>query len=327
MQFQDFIGNEKIKEQLTYLTEAGRLPHAIVLEGEEGLGKRTLARELALALLCRGEDERPCRRCAQCSKVLKGIHPDVFEYSAEGGPRSFHVSVVRDVKESVFMQPNEADYKVYILGNCQCMSDSAQNALLKVLEEPPSYAVFILTVTNQSALLETVLSRSVVMKLEGVESHAAADYICRREEAVSPDEALQAVQAWNGNIGKALQSLSDGRYAKISSIAASVAEASVGDYEYDLIKACSVLAGDRESMLSVLRLLKNIYRDALAQGSQDLLSGQADTVQLVAAKLTRAKLVKLCEVCDELRALGEKNANNALMITRIPYELRRAMRR
>ncbi len=327
MQFRDFIGNEKIKEQLTYLIASGRLPHAIVLEGEEGLGKRTLARELALMLLCRSEEERPCRQCAQCNKVLKGIHPDVYEYSAEGGPRSFSVNVVRDVRDNVFMQPNEADYKIYILGNCQCMGAPAQNALLKVLEEPPAYAVFILTVTNQSELLETVLSRSVVMKLEGVESHAAAAYICAQNEGVSKEEALQAVQAWNGNIGKALQSLNDGKYARIGSIAVSLAEASVSDFEYDLIKACSVLAGDREGMLSVLRLLKNIYRDALAQGSGDLLSGQTQTAKLLASKLTRAKLMKLCEACDHLRLLGEKNANNALMITKIPYELRRAMGR
>ena len=79
MKFINFKGNEKIKEQLSFLAEAKRLPHAIILEGEAGLGKRTLAREIALNLFCRGEGEKPCLKCAQCSKVTKGIHPDIYE--------------------------------------------------------------------------------------------------------------------------------------------------------------------------------------------------------------------------------------------------------
>ena len=120
MNFTDFLGNEKLKEQISSLAESGRLPHAIVIEGDEGLGKRTFAREIALNLFCRSDGERPCRNCAQCSKVLKGVHPDVFEYSATGGARSFHVDVVRDVIDDVIVKPNEAQYKIYILGNCQC---------------------------------------------------------------------------------------------------------------------------------------------------------------------------------------------------------------
>ena len=120
MRFEAFVGNEKIKEQLSFLEASGRLPHAIVIEGDEGIGKRTLAREIALNLMCRAED-RPCRSCPQCSKVLKGIHPDIYEYSATGGARSFHVDTVRDVIENAYVQPNEADYKIYILGNCHCI--------------------------------------------------------------------------------------------------------------------------------------------------------------------------------------------------------------
>ena len=74
MKFVNFVGNERVKEQLTYLKESGRLPHAFVIEGEEGLGKRTLAKEIVLNLFCKA-DEKPCFNCPQCSKVLKGVHP------------------------------------------------------------------------------------------------------------------------------------------------------------------------------------------------------------------------------------------------------------
>ena len=166
MEFKHFLGNEKIKAQLSALVDGGRLPHAVVLEGESGLGKRTLAGELAAALVCRGE-HRPCDSCPQCHKARAGVHPDILVYAPEGGARSFHKKTVDQIVGDVYMTPNEADYKIYILVNAHLMSVQAQNAILKVLEEPPAYVRFILTVENKSALLPTVLSRSVVFRLEG----------------------------------------------------------------------------------------------------------------------------------------------------------------
>ena len=91
-----------------------------------------------------------------------------------------------------------------------------RSALLKVLEEPPKYAMFILTVTNKSALLETVLSRSVVLTLEGVNEVLGAKYICSKDENADYDEALKACTVWGGNIGKAIESLGDSKLSKIS---------------------------------------------------------------------------------------------------------------
>ena len=123
MNFKYFLGNEKVKEQISYLINSSRLPHAIIIEGEEGTGKRTLAREIAAALVCRGSGEAPCYECSQCNKAVKGVHPDIYEYSASGGARSFHVDAVREIINDVYMSPNEADYKVYILGNAHCMNE------------------------------------------------------------------------------------------------------------------------------------------------------------------------------------------------------------
>lgn len=327
MRFSDFVGNEKIKEQLSFLEASNRLPHAIVIEGEEGLGKRTLAKEIALNLFCKGED-KPCRACPQCSKVMKGIHPDIYEYSATGGARSFHVDVVRDVKENVYVQPNEADYKVYILGNCQCMNESAQNALLKVLEEPPKYAMFILTTTTKSALLETVLSRSVVITLEGVNEKIGADYICSRDENADYDEALKACTVWGGNIGKAIESLGDSKLSKISGIATDVCNALTDNDEYSLLKVCSVFDKDRETLVSSLALLKTIFRDAMVYSpSSDVLSGQRDLARELASRFSKKKLMSLISACENLTAITLKNGNNAILITKLCYDFRRAIGR
>ncbi len=325
MRFTDFIGNEKIKNQLIYLCEAERLPHAIIIEGDEGLGKRTLARELALNLLCRGGD-KPCRECSQCRKVMKGVHPDVIEYSAPDQPGKFPIKKVRELRDDAFTKPNEADYKIYILANCQSMLAPAQNALLKILEEPPSYAIFILCVTNKSAMLETVLSRAVVITLEGVPAAQGAEYICKKDEAVDYADALSACEIWNGNIGKALTSLSDGKFSKIAEVSNEVARALVKESEYELIKACSVFQRDGEMLKASLSVLKAIFRDALVSDGS-LTSGQGDTVKMLSSRLSRDKLLRLIEVCDNITRLTDRNANNGILITKLCYDLRRAIGR
>lgn len=327
MKFVRFAGNEKVKRQLTYLQESGRLPHAFVIEGEEGLGKRTLAKEIALNLFCKSDD-KPCLSCPQCTKVQKGIHPDVYEYSAPGAANSFHVQTVREIIEDVYMQPNEADYKIYILGNCQCMNMNAQNALLKVLEEPPEYVIFILTTESKFALLETVLSRSVVISLEGVNDNQAADYICAHNEGVSYDDALNACRIQGGNIGKAMQMLGDSKLSEISTIANNICSALTANDEYSLLKACAVFDRDRECTVSTLSLLKTVFRDALVYGDgSQVLSGQAEAASRLSHELSKKKLVNLVLACDDLISLVKKNANNAIVITKICYDFRRAVGR
>ena len=325
MNFSRFIGNEKVKEQLSFLISSKRLPHAIVIEGEEGIGKRTFARELACALVCRSEEISPCHECAQCKKALNGIHPDIFEHIANGKANSFHVDVVRNVINSVYMSPNEAEYRIYILGNAHCMNKNAQNALLKVLEEPPSYAVFILTVSNRSMLLETVLSRSVVISLGGVDPAQGAEYICAHNEGTDYNEALEAMIAFKGNIGRATENLIGGKMQKTVEMVNKLCGALFAEQEYDFIKCVSTFSGGRQELVSVLERLKTVFRDALI-GSKtgELLSGQEETARLLSQKLTQERLLKLYKTAEELIEMANKNANTDLLITKICYSLREA---
>ncbi len=322
MEFLNFKGNEKIKEQLSVLIQSKRLPQAIIIEGDEGMGKRTLARDIALNLFCRGE-EPPCLKCPQCSKVLKGIHPDIIEYTAANRPAAFHVGKVREIRDDAFVKPNEADYKVYILGNAQSMNLNAQNALLKILEEPPSYAVFILTVTNKSAMLETVLSRSVVLTLSGVESSAGAEYISSQDEEISYDEAFKALEIWGGNIGKALESLKDGKLSKINELAGELAKNVIAPSEYELIKTVAGFSWNNANLSAAMSVLKLVFRDALLPESKPL-SAQKETAALLSSRLSRKKLMRLIEVCDDIKELADRGVNNSVLITKTCADLRKA---
>lgn len=322
--FRNLIANEKTRNQIALLMQSDRMSHAIVTEGDEGLGKHALAYEIAGALVCRS-DEKPCYSCAQCKKAIKRIHPDIFEYTAQGGARSFHVETVRQVIDDVYMQPNESDYKIYILGNAHLMSDSAQNAILKVLEEPPEYALFILTTTNKSALLPTVLSRSVVFSMEGVPFEDGARYITEHDSDIDYDSALEAISAWNGNIGQAMESLKDGSMAQWSSLCREICLALTHDNEYSLLCASSAFQKDRQGLTTVCTLLKNIFRDALIYAVQK--NGESDgedAAKQLASRLTKEKLLKLIAVVDEIKKEAQMNANNTLISTKFCYALRRA---
>ena len=325
MNFNHFLGNEKVKEQLSFLLNSNRLPHAIILEGESGIGKTTLAREIAAALVCRSGAEKPCYECAQCQKAEKGYHPDIFEYKPKGGARSFHVETVRNVINDVYVAPNEADYKVYILCNAHFMNESAQNAILKVLEEPPSYAIFILTVENKSSMLETVLSRSVVLSLEGVDANAGAELIANKNEEIDFSTALEAVIAFKGNIGKAEESIAGGEMQKTIEFVQNICTALVADNEYELIKCTAKLSG-RNEICTVLTLLKSVFRDAvIGAKTGEYLSGREQAVKAISRKFTDAMLIKLYNTADELIVMANKNANPALLTTKICYSLRRAI--
>ncbi|MFA9381874.1 MAG: ATP-binding protein, partial [Acetanaerobacterium sp.] len=112
-----FYANEQAKLTLAALLSGGRIAHGILLTGEQGLGKRTFARLMAAAFLCK-DSTRPCLHCTSCKKALAGSHPDVIIYTGEGA-KSFRVDTVREIRRRALLMPNESDAKVFILANCE----------------------------------------------------------------------------------------------------------------------------------------------------------------------------------------------------------------
>ena len=326
MNLTNFIGNEKVVDLLSSLLENGRFPHALIIEGEEGLGKKTLARDLACALVCRG-DNKPCGECTQCKKAISGIHPDISEYIPSGTANSFHVDTVRNIIGDAYIRPNEAEYKVYILANAHCMNQNAQNALLKILEEPPKYVVFILTCESKSALLSTVLSRSVCVTLEGIDIDRAANYISAKGD-VDFETAKKTAETFNGNIGKALASLKDDKTSDLVGVCNSLCSAIASNDEYKMLAVLSFFQKDRQGIVFACELLKNIFRDALFAGDGcEYVSGQVESATLLKSSVPRQNLVKLMNCCDEIKSMALYNANNALLITKFCYSLTRALGR
>ena len=158
----------------------GQLSHAVILTGEGD--KPSAARFIAAAHLCRGEGERPCLRCNACRKVMEGIHPDVTEVR-DADRKELAVDTVRALRQDVYIRPNEGERKVYLFTDCAQLNERDQNVLLKIVEEGPPYAAFVFCADTLHALLPTIRSRCVELRLDGGEEtpgeDEAAAALCR----------------------------------------------------------------------------------------------------------------------------------------------------
>lgn len=170
--------NSTLERAVRRAAEQGRLSHAIVLSGDGGL--TDAARFIAAAHVCEGTD-RPCLRCRHCRKVLEGIHPDI-SVIRDTEHRELTVDAVRALRQDVYIRPNEAARKVYIIADSRQLNERDQNVLLKIVEEGPPYAAFIFCTDSPAALLETVRSRCVLLKCDAPAPDALppeAEQLCR----------------------------------------------------------------------------------------------------------------------------------------------------
>ncbi|NLP47342.1 MAG: hypothetical protein GX345_00175 [Clostridiales bacterium] len=312
MIFMNFWGlglDENTKESLSNALGQGKLPHALLIEGAATDRRIKLARLLAGALVCKAQEQRPCLACEACVKSFarpgKGRkvnienllkkplqHADVTEIEKDKNRAQFSVDIIRTLKNEVYIVPNEADAKVYIIKEAQLMNAAAQNAFLKILEEPPDYIFFILEATNAGHLLPTVLSRCMSVNIGDLD----------------PGDGLQPKKA-----------------ALAQETARKMALACIEDEDYELLKVLAVFEKERQIIPLSLAAFIGIIRDALAlqHGAQTRLDDEKTASGLARAFSTEA-LLAMAEKAQELALAPDRNANNNLLITRICACLRKA---
>ncbi len=206
MGFEQLLGNQRLKDNLSTSIHRKRISHFYLISGPEGSGKRTLAQLLAAAILCQGED-KPCLSCAACRKVMGNAHPDFIRVT-DPEHKNVAVKIVRQIREEMFIRPNEADRKIYLFP--QELGIEGQNALLKILEEPPSYGVFILLADNPERLLPTVRSRCTELSLQSLSPEILEEALRRQFPLADNDTIAAAIERSGGYLGQALRLLENG---------------------------------------------------------------------------------------------------------------------
>ena len=186
MKFQDVIGQEKITKHLQNAIRMQKVSHAYLMQGESGSGKKMLASIFAKTLQCEEKGIEPCGKCKSCKQADSYNHPDICYVKHEKA--TIGVDDIRvQLNNDILIKPYSSPYKIYIIEDAEKMTEQAQNAMLKTIEEPPKYAVIMLLTVNAKLLLPTILSRCLLLNIRPVarklvvnllkEKHGIAEYM------------------------------------------------------------------------------------------------------------------------------------------------------
>lgn len=294
MELTQLAGNRRIKDQLSLREESRGLSHAYILCGPVGSGRHTLAGLLSRAMLCEAPlSRRPCGSCGPCKKVLRGIHPDVAVISGPGEGKPIAVDQVRALRTDAYIRPNEGKRKIYWLEGADQMNPSAQNAMLKLLEEGPAYASFLLLAENPGGLLQTIRSRCEQLTLAPVPLGECLLWLKGRYPQKPEPELQKAAEDCQGILGRAVERLEEHSGGlERAALADSLAQALEGGDELAVFQASMVLdKGGREEVTALLDALEGSLGARIARGGD------------------RRRLLKAVELVKQLRGAAQLNAN------------------
>ncbi len=283
----------------------GRLPHAVIIEGAEGSGRRTLADILARFAVCLGE-HKPCGVCSACRAVDS---PDITV--VEPVKSNITVDQIRAIRDAAYIVPNQSAKRVFIIPNASLMNTQAQNALLKVLEEPPATVMFILTCEYTRQLLGTVVSRSAVLTLSPPEQAEAERYIAENYPQYSENEIRTACMG--ATIGGALATLSGGnRYIN----EATAAIGALFEGELELHKCMHTYERDRAAQKGIcIAMCEMLHMAMRVRSGGKCNSPSRDVIERLAQEFTSAQLLALYDVCERAVSDSQANMGGAVFIT------------
>ncbi len=246
---------DSLYARLNALWQGGRFPHALLLTGPAGSGKRTAAQYAAAMLLCRKEGLPPCGDCPSCRKLTSGNHPDFAVLLPEGKSKTIGVDKVREIKAAAYISPHEAPRKVFFIPEAQRLRPEAQNALLKIIEEPPEAAYFIFTAPGPGSLLETVCSRLTICSMGALNEAQRFEALGLHAPQASTGQ-LRAQAALFATVGQALESLNNPAARRCADDAAAIVAALSKNDRYTILKLFSDYEKEREQFALLLSALR-----------------------------------------------------------------------
>ena len=208
--FDNILGNEKLKEMLFSYIKNGALPHAFIIEGASGSGRKHIAKSIAAAISCKNSDGNtiPCCQCINCEKIFIDVCPDVMIIDSDE-KQTIGVELIRELAAHTYMTPNELDVKVYIIDGADKMTIPAQNAFLKTLEEPVTNVMYFLVCENSQMLLPTIISRAPIIRTTPLGRDTVHSYLKKNIVSTDNDRLKLISVLSHGNLGDALSLTSD----------------------------------------------------------------------------------------------------------------------
>ena len=313
MYFKNIVGHEDIIRHFRSSIEMDKISHAYIINGEVDSGKKLLARAFVATLQCEEGGLEACGKCKSCVKYVSGNHPDIVTVTHEK-PNIISVEEIRNqVIEPISTKPYESKYKIYVIPDAHLMNAQAQNALLKTIEEPPEYGIIILLTANLSKMLETVLSRCIVLNTKPIRERDMLQYLMK-EMGLTEEKAYFCLDFAQGNLGKAIKLATNSEYVQvIDSVVAVLKKIQDMDVD-DLAFAMEQIDKFKVSINDYLDLMMMWYRDVLmlkVTGNIDklLFKGEYSTMRKQAQVHSYKAIEDKVEAIARAKQRLEVNAN------------------
>lgn len=316
--FKDILGHEEIISHLQNAIHLKKISHAYILDGEEGAGKNLLAATFAQTLQCEKGETSPCGTCRSCKQAISGNQPDII-YVEHRNAGSIGVEDIREqLCGDIQIRPYSSPYKIYIIDEAEKMTIQAQNALLKTIEEPPSYGVIFLLTTNSEAFLPTILSRCVTLKLRPVKDNLIRKHLM--EELRIPDYQADLCTAFaRGNVGKARKLAASEHFGELKDHAVHLVR-HMNDMElWEITEAIRKVADYKADINDYLDLLVFWYRDVLLfkatrQVDGLVFSEEINYISFQASRISYEGLGQIIEALEKAKVRLKANVNFELVM-------------
>ena len=316
--FKDVVGHRDIINYIKNAVKMDQVSHAYIMNGERGAGKKLLAYLFAMTLLCEEGGEEPCNTCHSCRQAETGNHPDIIRVTHEK-PNSISVDDIREqVNNTIMIKPYQGPYKVYIIDHADLMTPQAQNALLKTIEEPPQYAVIMLLTENAEALLPTINSRCVMLRLRYIKDKLIKKYLM--ESLKVPDYKADLCTAFaQGNMGHAIMLANSEHFNEIREAAVHLLR-HVHDMELsEIVEAVNSVTAFKLEITDYLDIIAVWYRDVLLyKATRDMdtvvFKDQIDDIREQSRKSSYEGIQLIISSLDKAKARLKANVNFDLVM-------------
>ena len=327
------IGNEGTKNRIGNAILGARVPHAFLIDGPRGSGKRTLATNIAAALNCErtrdGYSPLPCGKCNSCQKIFGEGHVDVRTLRKSQDRATLGVAEIKEFREDMFLSATEAEYKVYIIDDAERMTPEAQNALLIVLEEPPKNVVIILLAAGTDSILTTIKSRTQYIATSRFTPDEIAEAITRLSPAArtlrstDPDAFTAAVMGADGCIGRAIELTGATSAAAASAVRTRTLEfirAAAPRVPYKTVAdAIEAFPSKRAELCEQFESIFDALRDMIAAKRADdpptLFFTSAEEAKEAARPFKLARLTAIFDIVNRAHTDCTRNANVTALLT------------
>jgi DNA polymerase-3 subunit delta' len=321
MAFAEIIGQEKSLALLRGALASNRLHHAYLFTGPEGVGKRTTALALAMALHCVERRGDACGRCIDCARIRNRNHPDIREIEPLPGKKEITIQQIRGMEKDLQFRSFSGGRKVAILDPAALLNQPSQNALLKTLEEPPKDSLLILIAPNAGVLLPTLRSRCLRVSFGPIPPRALANFLSSRT-GLSIEKAQLLAAVSMGSPGVALAIHDSGSREARREWGRRLASLGRGDYR-GAMEFAEALASDREESLEFLRWVQSWYRDLLVYrlGQEDPVNlDLLPELQLNAAAATLERILSCAAQAGEAAEKIQRNLNRRMVLEQLLFD-------